>query len=116
MSRQFHSAQEWRDVSRIQCQAFLEVFPREKLSELTLENYIIGTGEQTFCWWLEIGTGQYAAINGVYSDKYGVFQGGKPATLKVAHHLKGFTPEKVFERVKPFIIDVAAKAAAGDLN
>lgn len=116
MSRQFHSAQEWRDVSRIQCQAFLEAFPREKLSELTLENYIIGTGEQTFCWWLEIGTGQYAAINGVYSDKYGVFQGGKPATLKVAHYLKGFTPEKVFERVKPFIIEVAAKAATGDLN
>ncbi len=116
MSKQFHSAQEWRDVSRTQCQAFLEAFPREKLSELTLENYIIGAGEQTFCWWLEIGTRQYAAISGVYSDKYGVFQGGKLETLKVAHHLKGFTPEKVFERVKPFIIDVAAKAAAGDLN
>lgn len=116
MSRQFHSAQEWRDVSRIQCQAFLEAFPREKLSELTLENYIIGTGEQTFCWWLDVGTGHYADTSRGYLDKYGVFQGGKPATLKVAHHLKGFTPEKVFARIKPFIIEVAAKAAAGDLN
>ncbi len=108
----------WRDVSRSEWQAFLEAFPREKLSDLTLENYIIGTRKQTFCWWLEYGTKQYADITGGYSDKYGVFQEVDSVNLTVAYNLKGkeYSSEKVFERVKPFIIEVAEKAAAGDLN
>lgn len=35
---------------------FLVNFPKEKLNNLTLENYCIGTGERdNFCWWIEIG-------------------------------------------------------------
>lgn len=35
---------------------FLEKFPIEKLKDLTLEEYSIGTGENdSFCWWLERG-------------------------------------------------------------
>ncbi|MDD3743885.1 MAG: AAA family ATPase [Lentimicrobiaceae bacterium] len=35
---------------------FYEKFPKEKLSELTLEEYTIGTGENdSFCWWIERG-------------------------------------------------------------
>ena len=35
---------------------FNEAFPKEKLKELTLESYSIGTGENdSFCWWIERG-------------------------------------------------------------
>lgn len=35
---------------------FLSTFPKEKLKELTLEQYCIGTGERdNFCWWIELG-------------------------------------------------------------
>ncbi len=35
---------------------FHEAFPKEKLKELTLESYSIGTGENdSFCWWIERG-------------------------------------------------------------
>lgn len=36
--------------------SFHEKFPKEKLKELTLEDYCIGTGDNdSFCWWLESG-------------------------------------------------------------
>ena len=35
---------------------FQQAFPKEKLKELTLESYSIGTGENdSFCWWIERG-------------------------------------------------------------
>jgi 5-methylcytosine-specific restriction enzyme B len=35
---------------------FLSHFPKDKLSELTLESYSIGTGSNdSFCWWMEAG-------------------------------------------------------------
>lgn len=35
---------------------FHKTFPKEKLKELTLESYSIGTGENdSFCWWIERG-------------------------------------------------------------
>lgn len=35
---------------------FYEEFPKERLKELTLENYSIGTGNNdSFCWWIERG-------------------------------------------------------------
>jgi len=35
---------------------FHEAFPKEKLKELTLESYSIGTGKKdSFCWWIERG-------------------------------------------------------------
>lgn len=56
------STQEWRDASLVEWKAFLEAFPLDKLSEMTLEDYIIGTGSKTFCWGLEIGTSITFAI------------------------------------------------------
>jgi 5-methylcytosine-specific restriction enzyme B len=47
------SKQQKRDQLR---KSFLEKFPKEKLKDLTLEEYSIGTGDNdSFCWWLERG-------------------------------------------------------------
>lgn len=109
------SAQEWRDASLVEWKAFLEAFPLDKLSEMTLEDYIIGTGSKTFCWGLEIGTSTFAAINSTSYDKYGVYQ-NEAGSLQVARHLNNFAPEKVFEQVKTSIVAVAKKASTRDLD
>ncbi len=48
------------EFEREKCQQLLSgfhnTFPREKLKDLTLESYCIGTGENnSFCWWIERG-------------------------------------------------------------
>lgn len=116
MSREkFTSADAWRDASLEEWRAFRKAFPIEKLSEMTLDDYLIGMQKQTFCWWIESGTGAFAAINGAYSTKYGVFR-NRTGNLQVAPHLKKIAPEVVFERLKSFIVLVAQKAAARDLD
>ena len=36
--------------------SFYKTFPKEKINDLTLESYCIGTGENnSFCWWIERG-------------------------------------------------------------
>lgn len=116
MSREkYTSADAWRDASLKEWQAFRKAFPIEKLSEMTLDDYLIGMQKQTFCWWIENGTYAFAAINGAYSTKYGVFK-NRAGELQVAPHLKKISPEVVFERIKTFIVSVAQKAAARDLD
>lgn len=45
-----------RDKQQQLLSEFHEAFPKEKLKELTLESYSIGTGENdSFCWWIERG-------------------------------------------------------------
>lgn len=45
-----------RENTQLMMSVFHEEFPKEKLKELTLESYSIGTGENnSFCWWIERG-------------------------------------------------------------
>lgn len=45
-----------RENLELMLSAFYEKFPKERLKELTLENYSIGTGNNdSFCWWIERG-------------------------------------------------------------
>ena len=111
----FTTADAWRKASLEEWRAFRKAFPIEKLSEMTLDDYLIGMQKQTFCWWLENGTGAFVSINGAYSTKYGVFK-NRAGKLQVAPHLKKISPEVVFERIKSFIVSVAQKAAARDLD
>lgn len=43
-------------VANKKLQDFYEAFPKEKINEILIDEYAIGTGENnTFCWWMEIG-------------------------------------------------------------
>ena len=66
---------------------FLAKFPIDKLSKMTLDEYVLGTGKESFCYWLEfkkiedkvivfgIGGGN-ASKFGLYKSKDGLYQTG----------------------------------------
>ncbi|MBK9247834.1 MAG: hypothetical protein IPM69_06905 [Ignavibacteria bacterium] len=67
--------------------AFVTKFPIDKISELSLDEYVLGTNEESFCYWLEfkkiedkiigfgIGGGN-ASKFGLYKSKDVVYQSG----------------------------------------
>ena len=67
---------DWEGEAHAQRGEFLQRFPPEKLSSLTLKNYAIGqNGRETFCYWAEPGTRKWATIVGATSDKFGIYYG-----------------------------------------
>jgi hypothetical protein len=60
---------------RKQREEFVRRFPKEKLLDLTLEEYAIGQGSRdTFCYWVERGTEELGYMGG-YVSKFGVWHG-----------------------------------------
>ena len=59
-----------REAGRL---SFVEKFPLEKLKELTIDQFVQGTTENSFCYWLEfkkIGFG----IGGGNASKFGIYK------------------------------------------
>lgn len=54
---------------------FIKDFPRRQLANLTLKDYAIGTGEPTFCAWVEAKTKAWANMQGATSFKFGIYYG-----------------------------------------
>jgi 5-methylcytosine-specific restriction protein B len=55
-------------------QAFVARFPRERLEQLTLEEYALGQGSKdSFCYWLEYKTAEYGSVKGGSVAKWGIW-------------------------------------------
>jgi hypothetical protein len=56
-------------------QEFLQIFPKHRISELTLMDYGLGTeqSKDSFCYWLERKTEELGSIRGGSSVKFGVY-------------------------------------------
>ncbi len=54
---------------------FVTAFPPNALDSLTLDQYVVGHGTQTFCNLVESGTKSWANIQGANSFKFGVYFG-----------------------------------------
>jgi uncharacterized protein DUF3883 len=54
---------------------FLVKFPRNRLRDMTLEEYVIGTGKPTFCTYAEVNTKPWANILGATAFKFGIYFG-----------------------------------------
>ena len=69
-----HSKTMPSDMKGVQ-QEFLERFPKEKLSEMSLEEYAIGTDQakDSYCNWLERRTEKLGSIRGGSAAKFGVY-------------------------------------------
>lgn len=122
-ARAFHARgnEEW--------QAFLEAFPLEDLSHMTLERYSKADDKTTFTYWLEFRLKPWGSIAGGSNFKTGIYsrknvkesKGGLPSGL--SHNDEygwftkyGATPEAAFMKVREHIVTVANAAAAGELN
>lgn len=87
-----HYNSDWENEAEAQRGGFLRRFPIDKLSELTLEKYVIGSpSHDTFCYWIEPGTYKWARIVGSNSFKFGVYYGKtKSDSRKRYRYTKGF--------------------------
>ena len=60
---------DWEDVAQAQRGEFLSRFPISSLATLELKRYAIGqNGRETFCYWVEPGTREWARIVGATAD------------------------------------------------
>src|SRR5687768_17040826 len=69
-------------------QSFIEKFPKSKIAQLKLEEYCVGTTDDSFCYWLEF-KGILFGIGGGNASKYGIYKS------KDGNFYKGVGPNKV---------------------
>jgi hypothetical protein len=94
---------------------FLDAFPLHSLDKLTLQNYVVGHGERTFCNLVESGTKAWANIQGATSFKFGVYFGRTKAdpNRKYRFTAKFGTNERdAFANVKAALLDLVALGAS----
>ena len=105
---------------------FQKVFPLDKLSEMTLEQYTNLNRSDSFTYWVETKTRPLGSIKGGSSYKFGIFEykntpKGQPPVYKKDEKYSwegrwGDEKEKVFSDIKSRIIKVATAARKGDLE
>ncbi|HZH29908.1 MAG TPA: AAA family ATPase [Pyrinomonadaceae bacterium] len=92
---------------------FVRRFPKEKLSEMTLNEYALGTEEykDSFCYWLEYKTQGLGSIKGGNTRKFGLWwdwKGGMWRWIKVYA-----SPEDALNRIKQGLSALVSAAEAG---
>lgn len=105
----------WRDAATRERDAFLAAWPIERLPEMTLEEYVIGTGKETFSWWLERGTQQCGSIGGIWSTQFGVYF--KPSTGQYLLMPRSkLDPETAFGQIRALIVRAAKAGRERDFD
>lgn len=105
---------------------FLEAWPIERLSTMSLEDYTSQGTNNSFCYWLESRTENLGSIWGGSAFKFGIYQrkdrvakentSGRCYTSEYGWYEKyGDTPESAFEAVRCIIVNIAEAARRGDL-
>jgi len=112
------------EVSHNKLNQFLERWPKEIVSQLTLENYSQVKDKDTFTYWLEYGSEDIGVISGILSStKYGVWSRksdneGISSLYNANEQYKwavkyGDNPDAVFQRIKSMILDIIDHSIAG---
>src|ERR1035441_8907414 len=94
---------------------FIRKFPFHSLDKLTVEKYVVGHHEPSFCNLVESGTKAWANIQGATSFKFGIYFGKTKSdpTRKYRFTEKFGTNEKeAFTAVKTALLDLVALGAA----
>jgi hypothetical protein len=98
---------------------FLRKFPLHSLDKLTLDAFVVGHSEPSFCNLVESGTKAWANIQGATSFKFGIYFGKTKSdpTRKYRFTEKFGTNEKeAFAGVKVALLDLVALGAAHSPN
>jgi 5-methylcytosine-specific restriction endonuclease McrBC GTP-binding regulatory subunit McrB len=111
-AKSYNISQEYLDSKEKGRLEFLAKFPKDKISKLTLDEYVLGNGKESFCYWLEfkkiddkvivfgIGGGN-ASKFGLYKSKDGLYQTGYGRNKKA---LSGKDLDDYFNSIKDTII------------
>jgi len=106
--------------------SFLQRWPRERLNEMTLEQYVSVDDQDTFTYWLETKAGALGSIKGNTSAKFGIYK-RKKEDLNTQNGIKngevyswwnflGETETEAFSTVKKYILDIVDAVSQGSLD
>lgn len=106
---------------------FLTVWPRERLSTMTLDEYSHAGSKDTFTYWIESRLDKMGSIWGGSAFKFGVFSRkdteDKASDSKLCYSDSyawyaslGETADEAFEKVRGYVTQVADLAAQGNLD
>lgn len=100
-------------------QEFNQRFPKEKLAELTLEDYALGNptaNPDSFCTWIEFKTKKLGSISGGTSSKHAVYWDKHKQQYQWGKYLKVDNPEAAFEKVKTTLIQLVQAVEEGNFE
>ncbi|MGX9459076.1 AAA family ATPase [Photobacterium damselae subsp. damselae] len=105
---------------------FLTRWPKQKIKELTLEEYVDVNNRDTFAYWLEHRTKIVGSIRGGDSSKFGIYRRNKPPKGERSHIKHGEvyswlsrfgeTEEDAFNSIKKRLIKVIDCIEAGKVK
>lgn len=93
---------------------FLRAFPRNRLGDLDIKNYVIGRRQPTFCDYVEAKTRSWAAIQGATAIKFGIYYGRTKSDPRVAYRFAskfGETKANAFKAVKQALLHLVSLGA-----
>lgn len=97
---------------------FVLRFPREKLCEMTLEQYALGhkNSRDSFCRWLEFRTKKLGSISGGQVSKHGVWWSKKENRWRWNKSFKTDKPEKALAQIKESLVELLKAAEKGKFD
>lgn len=100
---------------------FLKNFPLERINDLTLEKYVLGTenSNNSFCYWMENRLRDLGNMYGARADKFGIYFGKikSDSTLKYRFASKfGDNEIEAFQNVKRSIVELLDSAKNEDIR
>jgi hypothetical protein len=96
-------------------QSFIERFPREKLSELTLEQYAIGKPD-SFCYWIEFKTRVLGSVSGGSSAKWGIHWSKNEQQWKWNKAFQTDDPNEAFKKLRLGLVNLVKAAASNKFD
>jgi len=88
---------------------FIKAFPIRKLKNITIDEYIVGKGGETFCNFVEAKTKNWANIQGSTAFKFGVYYGKVKSDPRNKYRFTkkfGNSKEEAFESVRKSLVDL----------
>lgn len=105
--RLFDSSHEDRAV---ECrELFIKAFPLKRLRDLTVDDYVIGKGTDSFCAYVEPKTKAWANIQGATASKFGIYFGKTKSAPKKQYRFTrkfGANKSEAFQEVKVALLDL----------
>lgn len=109
-----------REESALQARGrFLRAFPLKHLSDITVDQYVIGHQRPTFCDFVEAKTRAWAAIQGSTAFKFGIYYGKTRSAPYPRYRFTakfGRTPNAAFRAVKDALLNLVRLGRAGRLD
>ncbi len=93
---------------------FLQAFPRNKLKDITLDEYVVGKGIASFCAWVGAKTKAWANIQNSPARKFGVYYGKTKSDQNMRYRFTQKFPgneKEAFNAVKDALLKLVKAGA-----